>query len=104
MLRGPWGRDLLNGRAFSVLAEDGERCFSILAKVFGRGTAAMAAMSRGDRMTCTGPLGTGFPEPAADEVQVLVAGGVGLPPLHLQALRAARAGRADAVEMFYLRL
>jgi dihydroorotate dehydrogenase electron transfer subunit len=34
-------------------------------------------------------------------VQLLVAGGVGLPPLHLQARRAAQAGLAHRVELFY---
>ncbi len=101
MLRGEWGRDLLNPRAFSVFEVDGERGFSILAKVFGRGTARLAAAEPGDRVTVTGPLGRGFQPPAPGRTQLLVAGGVGLPPLHLQARRAAEEGRPTSVEMIY---
>lgn len=102
MLRGEWGRDLLNGRAFSVLEVLGPREFSVLLKVFGRGTSLMQQMGPGDEMTCTGPLGNGFPQPRrGGPLQLLVAGGVGLPPLHLHALRAAAAGLTDRVEVFY---
>ncbi len=101
MLRGEWGRDLLNGRAFSVLDVRDDRHFSVLAKVFGRGTALLSEAEAGTPLTCTGPLGTGFPEPEGDELSLLVAGGVGLPPLHLYARRAAEAGAAKDVVLFY---
>lgn len=101
MLRGDWGRDLINGRAFSVLHAVDDRRFSVLAKVFGRGTALLSEMRSGDGLTCTGPLGTGFPEPVDGETQLLVAGGVGLPPVHLQAREASAAGHPERVEMFY---
>lgn len=101
MLRGEWGRDLLNGRAFSVLQVHDDRRFSILAKPFGRGTSLMSRMEAGDPLTCTGPLGNGFRAPREGVTQLLVAGGVGLPPLHLHARVAASAGLAERVEMFY---
>jgi dihydroorotate dehydrogenase electron transfer subunit len=110
MLRGEWGRDLLNGRAFSVLEPIDSRRFSVLLKVFGRGTALMQQMNVGDRMTVTGPLGRGFPAPeragaAGGRTQLLVAGGVGLPPLHFHARVHARVaaadGRSGEIEMFY---
>lgn len=100
MVRGEWGREMLNPRAFSVLDASPDGSFSILIKIYGRGTAALSALRPGDAVTITGPLGRGF-GPPADATQLLVAGGVGLPPLHLQARRAAAADRADAVEMFY---
>jgi dihydroorotate dehydrogenase electron transfer subunit len=96
MLRGEWGRDLLNGRGFSVLEVIDARRFCVLLKVFGRGTALMQRMNPGDRLTVTGPLGRGFPAPSG-RTQLLVAGGVGLPPLHLH----ARVNRGHAIEMFY---
>lgn len=101
MLRGEWGRDLINGRAFSVLEAADDRRFSVLAKVFGRGTANLEASRPGTSLTVTGPLGTPFPAPEAGTRDLLVAGGVGLPPLHLFARQAAAAGVADRVEMFY---
>ncbi|HLT36303.1 MAG TPA: dihydroorotate dehydrogenase electron transfer subunit [Enhygromyxa sp.] len=101
MLRGEWGRDLLNGRAFSVLQPIDSRTFTVMLKVFGRGTALLERMQAGDRLTVTGPLGRGFPAPGRGRTQLLVAGGVGLPPLHLQARIAAATGHADRVEMLY---
>ncbi len=103
MLRGEWGRDLVNPRAFSVLDADDQGRFSVMLKAYGRGTTAMSQMVAGEAMTVTGPLGRGtFPVPSADgPTQLLVAGGVGLPPLHLQARRAAAADRGARVELLY---
>ncbi|MEZ4429718.1 MAG: dihydroorotate dehydrogenase electron transfer subunit [Nannocystaceae bacterium] len=101
MVRGAWGRDLLNPRAFSVLHAADARRFSILAKVFGRGTARLQVVEPGAPVTVTAPLGRGFRPPARGKTQLLVAGGVGLPPLHLQARVAAQAGIAGAVELLY---
>jgi dihydroorotate dehydrogenase electron transfer subunit len=69
--------------------------------VFGRGTALMQRMDAGDRLTVTGPLGRGFPAATSERTQLLVAGGVGIPPLHLQARVAAANGFSDRVEMLY---
>jgi dihydroorotate dehydrogenase electron transfer subunit len=100
MLRGAWGRELLNPRAFSVLHAEGRR-LSILAKPYGLGTRRMFSLRSGDPMTVTGPLGRGFPAPEAGITDLLVAGGVGLPPLHLQARVAAAAGLAAWQELYY---
>lgn len=97
-----WDRDLLNPRAFSVLDADGEGGFSVLLKAYGRGTTRMQRMGLGERLVVTGPLGQGFAAPrAGGPTQLLVAGGVGLPPLHLQAKRAHAAGLSDRVELLY---
>lgn len=100
MLRGEWGRELLNPRAFSVMHAS-ERGLTILAKPYGRGTRRMSALRPGEAMTVTGPLGAGFPAPDPAVQDLLVAGGVGLPPLHLQARVAAAAGLAGKAELFY---
>ncbi|MEM7158285.1 MAG: dihydroorotate dehydrogenase electron transfer subunit [Myxococcota bacterium] len=103
MLRGDWGRDLVNPRAFSVLEASADGRFSVMLKAYGRGTTALCEASEGAPITVTGPLGRGtFDTPSADgPTQLLVAGGVGLPPLHLQARRAVEAGLADRVELLY---
>ena len=102
MIRGAWGRDLLTPRAFSVLDADADGGFSIMLKAYGRGTRRLCAMTEGDPLTLIGPLGRGFAAPSADgPTQLLVAGGVGLPPLHLQARRAAAAGLSHKVELLY---
>lgn len=102
MLRGDWGRELLNPRAFSVLHACADGTFCVLLKAYGKATTRMKHARPGDTMTVTGPLGRPFAPPAAaGPKQLLVAGGVGLPPLHLQARLAAQAGLADTVELFY---
>lgn len=101
MLRGEWGRDLLNPRAFSVLAATSARRFAILGKIHGRGTARLGALRVGERVAVTGPLGRPFLSPRPGTTQLLIAGGVGLPPLHMQARVAAAAGLHTAVELLY---
>ena len=46
-----------------------------------------------------GPLGNGFPVRQDGERDLLVAGGCGLPPLHMAAMHAAEAGESGAVEL-----
>ncbi len=101
MLRGEWGRELLNPRAFSVLWAEPDGRFAVLLKAYGRGTTRLVASRPGDAVTVTGPLGRGFRVPEAGRTQVLVAGGVGLPPLHLQARQAHARGDASALELYY---
>jgi dihydroorotate dehydrogenase electron transfer subunit len=48
-----------------------------------------------------GPLGNSFPEPTPDSLDLLVAGGVGMPPLFMQAELASRRGVVDRCEMIY---
>jgi len=50
-------------------------------RVAGRGTALMSRWAVGDRISFIGPLGRGFPLPPAGDRPLLVAGGVGIPPL-----------------------
>ena len=73
----------------------------ILAKTVGRGTALLERALPGAQIDILGPLGTSFPEPGADTVDLLVAGGVGLPPMFMQAARAAELGHVDRSEMIY---
>jgi dihydroorotate dehydrogenase electron transfer subunit len=101
MLRGEWGRELLNPRAFSVLWSEPDGRFAVLLKAYGQGTSRLVASPVGARITVTGPLGRGFRTADGAVTQLLVAGGVGLPPLHLQARQASLRGHAAKVELFY---
>jgi dihydroorotate dehydrogenase electron transfer subunit len=92
MLRGPWGRDPILPRAYSVLAVRGERAEFLVRRV-GRGSRLLGAASPGAAITVLGPLGTSFPLPEPGVTDLLVAGGCGLPPLHLAATRALEEGR-----------
>lgn len=101
MLRGEWGRELLNPRAFSVLWRDADGRFAVMLKAYGRGTTRLVESAIGAPITVTGPLGHGFRPATPGRRQLLVAGGVGLPPVHLAAREAAADGRASQCELFY---
>ncbi|MCL6580853.1 MAG: dihydroorotate dehydrogenase electron transfer subunit [Firmicutes bacterium] len=58
---------------------------TLLFRVKGTGTAALAALEPGDRLDLLGPLGRGFPPPRRCRRAVLVGGGLGLAPLLLLA-------------------
>lgn len=101
MLRGDWGRDPMLPRAFSLLTVSADGRAAILAKTVGQGTALLERSQPGASMSVLGPLGTAFPAPGPETIDLLVAGGVGLPPLYMQAERAARAGFAARAELLY---
>jgi dihydroorotate dehydrogenase electron transfer subunit len=101
MIRGAWGRDPLLPRAFSLMSVGTGGRAEILAKTVGRGTALLERALPGAEIDILGPLGTSFPEPNADTVDLLVAGGVGLPPMFMQAALAAQLGQVARSEMIY---
>jgi NAD(P)H-flavin reductase len=76
MIRGNWERDPLLPRAFSLMAVGRGGTADILAKTVGRGTAMLERTLPGASLNVLGPLGTAFPEPQADRVDLLVAGTV----------------------------
>ncbi len=101
MLRGDWGRDPLLPRPISLLSVAPEGRADLLAKGVGRGTRLLEVSHPGARVSVLGPLGNSFPDPRRETVDLLVAGGVGLPPLFMQAEHAARHGLVDHCEMIY---
>ena len=72
-------------RPFSVFDADDSKV-TLLYKVVGRGTAALATARAGDEVEVLGPLGHGFPS-ASKGVPLLVGGGYGVAPLHFLAKR-----------------
>lgn len=101
MLRGDWGRDPLLPRAFSLLSVAAGGRTDLLAKVVGRGTALLEGSRPGSLISVLGPLGNSFPAPSPEATDILVAGGVGLPPLYMHAEQAARRGLVSRCEMLY---
>jgi dihydroorotate dehydrogenase electron transfer subunit len=101
MLRGDWGRDPLLPRPISLLSVAPVGRAALLAKGVGRGTRLLENAQPGARVSVLGPLGNGFPSPSAEKIDLLVAGGVGLPPLYMQAEHASRHGLVDCCEMIY---
>ena len=53
----------------------------ILYKVVGKGTLCLARLESGQEAEVLGPLGNAFDHPAGGEAAVLVAGGIGVPPI-----------------------
>jgi dihydroorotate dehydrogenase electron transfer subunit len=78
------GTDPLLRRPFSfhrIIPEEG--LIELLYRVVGRGTWCLSQCAPGARLNIVGPLGNGFalPENGNDSI-VLVAGGIGIAPLH----------------------
>jgi dihydroorotate dehydrogenase electron transfer subunit len=76
-------------RPFSLLGLIHERNrvtgIEILFKVVGRGTEILSRCREGDRLSIIGPLGNAFVVPESCRQLVLVAGGVGVPPIRFLA-------------------
>jgi dihydroorotate dehydrogenase electron transfer subunit len=54
---------------------------TILYEVLGRGTSILSGKKKGDRLRAMGPLGNSFTKNLGRKRRILVAGGVGVPPL-----------------------
>jgi dihydroorotate dehydrogenase electron transfer subunit len=101
MVRGDWQRDPLLPRAFSLLSVGPGDKAAILAKAVGRGTALLEQARPGERLSVLGPLGSSFPAPTSEFTDLLVGGGVGIPPIYMQAQLASRKGLAQRNEILY---
>lgn len=114
MVRPPATRDPLLPRAFSISrisaapsadlpqAERRGPVVEILYKVVGKGTAALAEMAPGREVEILGPLGNAFAMPDDPGVAVLVAGGIGVPPIAALAhqIRNPKSEIRNDVEVF----
>jgi dihydroorotate dehydrogenase electron transfer subunit len=77
-------RDIILRRPFSFtfVRPGGQSCrLGLLYCVVGPATVRMAALRPGDRVGILGPLGRGFSVPPKKTTALLVAGGMGAPPL-----------------------
>ncbi|MCX7014974.1 MAG: dihydroorotate dehydrogenase electron transfer subunit [Candidatus Sumerlaeota bacterium] len=82
-------------RPFSLCdADPAAGRFSVLFRVVGEGTEALARAGAGDRIDLMGPLGTAFQWEGVERA-LLVAGGVGVAPLHFLASQIWRAKQAE---------
>lgn len=90
---GPFGP--LMPRPFSIHDVDRDSgCFDILYAARGHFTSGMTALDSGITVSVVGPLGNTFSLlPGPIETHVLVAGGVGAPPLHFLAKETLQSAR-----------
>jgi len=90
-------------RAFSIADFDaaaGE--LEIIYKVVGRGTSILGHKVRGDEVDIIGPLGNRFSPVSGQKTVVIVAGGVGFPPLYFLARHLVEKGHdAGKILFFY---
>jgi dihydroorotate dehydrogenase electron transfer subunit len=90
-------------RAMSLASVDSDTgAVEVIFKVVGAGTRALAACRKGTALDIINPLGNGFSRPKKAETVLLVAGGVGFPPLFYFATELIRQGRdPKSIEFFY---
>ena len=95
-------------RPISVSDYD-EKTITLIYKVVGSGTKQMSAMQAGEKLDLLTGLGNGFDTSKAAERNLLVGGGVGVPPLYNLAKKLLAEGRQVTVilgintasELFY---
>ena len=95
--------DVYFRRAMSVAAIDAKtREIEIIFKVFGRGTTLLSKFAKDAKIDILGPLGVPFALPKKNERIVMVAGGVGFPPLMFLATDLVTRGYdPKQIEFFY---
>jgi dihydroorotate dehydrogenase electron transfer subunit len=86
-----WASGTFLRRPFSVYRVDGDG-IEVILRAVGTGTAQLAAMKPGDRISCLGPLGNGFNLSARPHSVALVSGGLGVAPMPLAAREAKAVG------------
>jgi dihydroorotate dehydrogenase electron transfer subunit len=104
MLRTSEGNDPLLARPFGIAGfecDGSEASLEILYRVVGRGTKAMTQWTAGQETRFLGPLGRGFDLPPEGSRSLLIAGGIGLPPLLSLAREMAIRGRPGELTLLY---
>ncbi len=82
-------------RPISVCDVEGDR-LTIIYKIVGRGTKAMAEMTGGELDLLTG-LGNGYDTEPSGDMPLLIGGGAGVPPMYLLARRLMEQGKKPQV-------
>jgi dihydroorotate dehydrogenase electron transfer subunit len=104
MVRPGWVEDPFLPRAMSIYrlsvlppdrdaGGEGHPVVEILYKVVGKGTRCLARLDPEHEVNVLGPLGNAFALPAGLELAVLVAGGIGVPPIAALASHLSEDGR-----------
>lgn len=89
-------------RPISVCDYD-DSSITVIYKVVGQGTAAMAKLKAGAGLDVLTGLGNGFDAEKSGQSPLLVGGGVGVPPLYHLAKRLVAAGRKVSVVLGFNR-
>jgi len=96
-------RHIILRRPFSLCSlelEATSATLEIIYGVIGPGTVRMTKLQPGQSVSVLGPLGNGFAMPASKKRALLVAGGVGAPPIQHLATSLAASGAWDEIILF----
>ncbi len=74
-----------------------EKTITIIYKVVGQGTEAMAEITQGEELDCLVGLGNGFDTGVSGENPVLIGGGVGIPPMYGLLKKLVKEGKKPSV-------
>lgn len=85
-------RDRILRRPFSICNVSNNGVLTVVYKVVGEGTAALAELKTGVECSLMGPQGVPFSLPEEDEIPVIVAGGYGSAATYILAQRSANPG------------
>ena len=83
-------------RPISVCDYD-DKTLTIIYKVVGKGTAAMAVMKAGEKLDILTGLGNGYDLSLSGDAPVLLGGGVGIPPMYNLAKKLVAQGKTVSV-------
>ena len=97
----PHTSDVFLPRPFSYYRVVDSETIQILFRTFGRATRWMASLVPGSRIGVFGPLGNTFTIAPHVRRAILVAGGIGLPPLVLLAERLAALDGPPEIDLLY---
>lgn len=79
----PGSTDPLLRRPLSICDADRSKgTVELVFRIVGRGTRLLAGRQASERIDLMGPIGTGFRRPRPGRVPLVVAGGIGIAPLH----------------------
>ncbi len=94
--------DVYFRRPFSIASVDSNGSIEIIFKIFGEGTVLLANLAKGDKVNLLGPLGVPFKFPKKNEQTIIIAGGVGFPPLMYLAVEMIAKGHdPKSIHFFY---
>ena len=74
-----------------------DETITIIYKVVGQGTEAMANIKEGEKLDCLVGLGNGFDTSLSGEKPVLIGGGVGIPPMYGLLKKLIKEGKKPSV-------
>jgi dihydroorotate dehydrogenase electron transfer subunit len=98
----PGANDPILPRPISLFSRnEAEGSISFIFKVVGRGTGILAGKKKGELLTVRGPIGNGFSVAGTARNILLIAGGIGMPPLYFLAEHLQQTTLRKELLLFY---